>query len=172
MPSATSAPNVAVDAEASVLCGFSPRSVSRPPSNIVKISRCLLAGLRERGVPEQQLAEDRGIAEHLIFGRRYALPKLEDEGDMDFPNAAIAARLISFEEGLLYARSAADRRQADSVIEILSEGRVTFTSEQRADPRYHQLFKHPTLIHIATARRKRGVTGGLPIFPVKPYTGR
>ncbi len=61
--------------------------------------------------------------------------------------------------------------QPDSVIDILNDGRVTFTAEQRADPRYHQLFRHPKLIKIATARRKQGVTAGLPIFPVKPYTG-
>ena len=131
----------------------------------------LIASMRERDVPEQRLAEARGIAEHLILGRRYALAKLEDEGDMDFPNAAIAARLISFEEGLLYARVAIERTHPDSVIEILNDGRMTFTPAQRADPRYHQLFRHPKLVKIATARRKQGVTAGLPIFPVKPYTG-
>ncbi|MEJ7776649.1 MAG: TIR domain-containing protein [Sphingomicrobium sp.] len=126
----------------------------------------------EDDIPEQQLAELRGIAERLILGRRYALPKLQEEGDMDFPNAAIAARMISFDEGLLYARVAVDLFQPDSVIDILNDGRVTFTPEQRADPRYHQLFRHPKLIRIAAARRKERLTAGLPVFPVKTYAGR
>lgn len=119
-----------------------------------------------------QLARSQGIADALILGRPYRLAKFEDQRDLTFANAALAARLIGFEEGLHYARVAADREQADGVVEILNEGRVTFTPEQRADPRYHQLFRHPKLIGTATARRKAGVTAGLPVFPVKPYTGR
>ena len=91
---------------------------------------------------------------------------------MDFPNAAIAARLISFDEGMRYARVAVDNSHADAILDILNEGRVTFTPEQRADPRYHDLFRHRNLVKIAAARRKNGVTAGLPVFPVKPYTGR
>ena len=49
---------------------------------------------------------------------------------------------------------------------------MTFTAEQRADPRYHELFRHPKIARIATTRRKAGVTAGLPVFPVKPYTGQ
>jgi len=123
-------------------------------------------------IPKQQLAEIRGIAEHLILGRRYALPPLPDEAAMDFPDAALAARLTSFDEGLRYARVATDRLQPDSAIDILNDGRVTFTPEQRADPRYHQLFRHPKLAKIAAARRKAGAASGLPVFPVEPYTGR
>lgn len=119
-----------------------------------------------------ELADVRGIADALILGRPYALAKLDDGDDIYFDNAAIAARMISFDEGLHYARIAADREQADAVIDILNEGRVTFTPEQRADPRYHELFRHPKLIGTATARRKAGVTAGLPVFPVKPYIGR
>ena len=124
------------------------------------------------GVSAETLAQNQRADEALIFGGRFIPPKVEDEADMTFPVAAEAARLVSFEEGLRYARVAADRQQPDSVVEILTDGRFTFTPEQRADPRYHQLFRHPKLIHIATARRKRGVNGGLPVFPIKPYTGR
>jgi TolB-like protein len=127
---------------------------------------------RASGVPAQDLREGRAIAEGLIFGRPAAIRRLQNPRDMDFINAAIAARLISFDEGLRYARVAADNLQPDSVIDILNEGRVTFTPEQRADPRYHQLFRHPKLIRLAAERRKNGVTAGLPVFPVKPYTGR
>lgn len=124
------------------------------------------------GASAADLAKARGIADALILGRSYTLPKFEDEDDMHFSGAAIAARLIGFEEGLRYARVAADRDQPDGVIDLLNEGRVTFTPEQRADPRYHQLFRHPKLIKIAAARRREGVTAGLPVFPVEPYTGR
>ncbi len=127
--------------------------------------------LKALGTSAEDLAQNQLADEALIFGRRFIPPEVEDEDDMDFANAAEAARLVSFEQGLRYARAAAARRQPDSVIDILNDGRFTFTSEQRGDPRYHQLFKHPKLIHIATARRKRGVTAGLPVFPVKPYTG-
>lgn len=127
--------------------------------------------VKQDGATQQQLAEMRGIADHAILGRRYVLPKLENEGDMDFANAAIAARMISFDEGLRNARVATNLFQPDLVLQILNDGRVTFSPEQRADPRYHQLFRHPKLVKIATARRKQGVTAGLPIFPVKPYAG-
>ena len=57
-----------------------------------------------------------------------------------------------------------------AVFDILNDGRVTFSREQRADTRYHQLFRHPKLVGILAARRKAGVNAGLPVFPVKPYT--
>lgn len=124
------------------------------------------------GVSAEDLAQAQRADEALIFGRPFTPPPIEDERDITFSVAAEAARLISFEEGLRYARAAATHRQPDSVVEILNDGRFTFTAEQRTDPRYHQLFRHPKLVHIANARRKNGVTAGLPIFPVKPYTGR
>ena len=127
---------------------------------------------RAIGMSAERLALRAELAEAFVFNRPHALQKITDPADMGFPNAAIAARLIGFEEGLRYARVAADRTQADSVIEILNDGRVTFTPEQRADPRYHELFRHPKLVGITRARRKQGVDAGLPVFPVKPYTGR
>ena len=132
----------------------------------------ILERARSSGVPEEDLAEARSIAEAFILGRPFSPPKLEEDGDMNFANAGIAARLISFDEGLRYARVAAERVHPDSVIDILNEGRVTFTPEQRADPRYHALFRHPKLVRIATARREQGVTAGLPVFPIRPYAGR
>jgi tetratricopeptide (TPR) repeat protein len=128
---------------------------------------------RVRGdVSPQELAESRSVAEAFIFGRPMKLTPLKDERFIDFIEAALEARNGNFEEALRLARTAADRHQPDNVLEILNEGRLTFTPEQRADPRYHALFRHPKLIRLATARRKGGVTAGLPVFPVKPYTGR
>ena len=125
-----------------------------------------------QGIPSADIAIGRGIVDGLVHGRPYALKPLEDREVRDFTQAAIAARLLNFEAGLRYARMAADRAQPDRLVDILNHGRVTFTAEQRADPRYHQLFRHPKLVHIAAARRKEGVTAGLPAFPVKAYTGR
>ncbi len=128
---------------------------------------------RVRGdVSPQELAESRSVAEAFIFGRPIKLTPLKDERAIDFIEAALEARNGNFEKALRFARTAADRQQPDNVLEILNDGRVTFTPEQRADPRYHELFRHPKLIGIATARRKEGVTAGLPVFPVKPYVGR
>jgi tetratricopeptide (TPR) repeat protein len=125
-----------------------------------------------QGASSENIAEVRGIVEGLVVGRTHALKPFKDGEIRDFTQAALAARLRSFEDGLRYARIAADRAQPDRIIDILNEGRVTFTPEQRADPRYHTLFRHPKLIRIAAARRKQGVTAGLPAFPVQPYTGR
>ncbi len=124
------------------------------------------------GVPAEDMAEAWRIAESLITGRSFALKPLDEERSAQFVDAAIEARLVSFERGLAYARNAADIHHADDALDILNEGRVTFTPEQRADPRYHALFRHPKLVEIEAARRKKGVTAGLPVFPIKPYTGR
>ncbi len=124
------------------------------------------------GISEDDLAESKGVTEALVLGRPFKPPPIEDERFVEFVDAAIEARLVSFEGGLRFGRLAAERHQSDNVLDILNEGRVTFTPEQRADPRYHALFRHPKLIRVAAARRKRGVTAGLPVFPEKPYTGR
>jgi TolB-like protein len=123
------------------------------------------------GVPPEAMAEGRGIAEALILGRPFRLRPLEDEGNMHFADAALEARLGSFERALRYANIVANAEHADDVLDILNDGRVTFTAEQRADPRYHAIFRHPKLAKVAAARRKRGVAAGLPVFPIKPYTG-
>ena len=125
-----------------------------------------------QGFPAEDIADGRGIVEALVLGRPHTPKRLKDEEIRDFTEAAIAARLVSFEQGLHYARIAADRAQPDRVIDILNEGRVTFTPEQRADPRYHLLFRHPKLARIAAARRNEGVLAGLPLFPMKAYAGR
>jgi len=129
----------------------------------------------ERGrvdrVPPEIMADAKAMADALILGRPYK-PGPVNNGAVGFVDAAFEARLGSFEEGLHLAGMAADNEHADSALDILNEGRVTFTPDQRADPRYHALFRHPKLIKIAAARRREGVTAGLPIFPVKTYTGR
>ena len=127
---------------------------------------------RAEGIPAEDAAEGRAIAEALVSGRTLALSDLGDENEALFADAAIEARLVGFEKGLRYARIAAANAHADDVLDILNDGRVTFTAEQRADPRYHAIFRHPKLAKVEAARRKAGVTAGLPIFPVKPYTGR
>ncbi len=127
---------------------------------------------RAEGISADDVEEGRRILEAFVLGRPFTLPRLEDESIVEFADAALMARLHSFEQGVRYARIATDRQHPDSVLDILNEGRVTFTPEQRADPRYHALFRHPKLAKIAAVRRREGVTAGLPIFPVKAYTGR
>lgn len=142
------------------------------PEQVKKDSAALAARARADGVSPEVWADALGIIQALATGKPYRPNPLDDDDYLEFVDAAIAARLISFEEGLRIARAAADRHQADFVLDILNDGRLTFTPEQRADPRYHQLFRHPKLAKIAAARRKEGVTAGLPNFPVKAYTGR
>jgi tetratricopeptide (TPR) repeat protein len=127
---------------------------------------------RAEGVPEDIIADSQAVAEALILGRPHKPLPFADGAVPEFIDAAMLARLVGFEQGLQVARIAADRQQADNVLDILNEGRLTFTPDQRADPRYHALFRHPKLARIAAARRKEGVTAGLPIFPVKAYKGR
>ena len=124
------------------------------------------------GRPPKDIEEGRGIIEAFVFGRSYPLDPI-DEGDIaEFADAAIDARLSGFNAGLRTAHIALETAHADSVLDILNDGRVTFTPEQRADPRYHELFRHPKLARIAAARRQQRVTSGLPTFPVKTYGGR
>jgi hypothetical protein len=124
------------------------------------------------GWTAEDLVEARAVVEAFIFRRPITLPPMDDDRVPEFIDAVIDGRLISFERGLRLARIAAGHQHADSVLDILNDGRVTFTREQRADPRYHELFRHPKLSQIADARRNRGVLAGLPVFPVKRYTGR
>lgn len=135
-----------------------------------------LPKLEERGragpIPPEAVEESLRIAEAMVLSRPYKPRPVFAAGPPQFVTAAISARLEGFEQGLRYARIAADSQQADDVLEILNEGRLTFTPEQRADPRYHALFRHPKLVKIAAARREEGVTAGLPVFPVKTYSGR
>lgn len=51
----------------------------------------------------------------------------------------------------------------------LNGGRLTPTQEIRADPRYHAIFEIPRFKAVADYRRQRGITDGLPVFPVRPY---
>ena len=127
---------------------------------------------RNSGIPDEGLAETRRIAETFILGRSHSLKPIDGPGPVEFSDAAIDARFGGLAVGLRTARLALERAHADSVLDILNDGRVTFSPEQRADPRYHALFRHPKLAQIAAARRARGVKAGLPFFPVKPYTGR
>lgn len=127
---------------------------------------------RADGASANEIADIGIVTEALILGHPYTPPPIENEEFIDFSAAAMEARLVSFEEGLRFARIAVDRHQPDDALDILNEGRVTFTPEQRADPRYHQLFRHPKLVKIAAARRREGATAGLPVFPVKAYAGR
>ena len=123
-------------------------------------------------VPPEIIADGLAMADAFILGRPYKKPAGLDNPAEGLVDAALAARLVGFEQALQIAREGADKYQADSVLDILNEGRVTFTPEQRADPRYHQLFRHPKLAKIAAVRRREGVTAGLPVFPVKTYAGR
>ena len=127
--------------------------------------------MRADRVPPDAMADSVAVSDALILGRPY-VPQPIEQQLVQFVDAALEARLVSFERGLRFAQVAADTQHADSVLDILNDGRVTFTPEQRADPRYHAIFRHPKLIKIAAARSREGVTAGLPIFPVKPYSGR
>lgn len=112
------------------------------------------------------------MAEAFILGKPYKGQPALDDPFVGFVDAAMAARLVGFEQALRIAAKAADKEHADSLLDILNEGRVTFTPAQRADPRYHQLFRHPKLAKIAAVRRREGVNAGLPVFPIKTYVGR
>lgn len=148
------------------MCGFGNPDQYREDFPIV-VERAAAAG-----IGADDLAEGRRIVEAFVLDRPFTLPPFDDDTQVEFADAALMARLHSFDYGLRYARIAADQHHSDSALDILNDGRVTFTPEQRADPRYHQLFRHPKLIKIAAERRKAGVTAGLPVFPIKPYTGR
>ncbi|HET9355224.1 MAG TPA: hypothetical protein VFO42_03555, partial [Sphingomicrobium sp.] len=132
----------------------------------------LLRSAVDNGVSPQEIADGRGIIEAFIFGRDYPLDPIDEGEYAEFSDAAIDSRMSGFDAGLRTARLALENAHSDSILDILNQGRVTFSPEQRADPRYHALFRHPKLARIAVARRKEGVTAGLPIFPVKRYTGR
>ena len=124
------------------------------------------------GFSQEDVDFGRAIVDAFVHGRPYRGTPPEQGDYVEFPDAAIDARLFGFEAGLRTAQKALATAHADTVLDILNEGRVTFTPEQRADPRYHRLFRHPKIAAIAAARRKSGVLAGLPLFPVKPYTGR
>nr|WP_247714072.1 winged helix-turn-helix domain-containing protein [Qipengyuania xiamenensis] len=51
----------------------------------------------------------------------------------------------------------------------LNGGRLAPSEEIRADPRYHAIFEIPRFKAVADYRRERGITDGLPFFPVRPY---
>ena len=123
------------------------------------------------GVSAEDLAEGEAIVMGFMRGRSVRLRPLPDDRIVEFIDAVLDGRLISFELGMRHARFAAEHQHADDVLNILNDGRVTFTREQRADPRYHALFRHPKLARIAAVRRRQGVEAGLPVLPVKPYTG-
>ena len=124
------------------------------------------------GITAKQVAEAKGIVEGYLLGRAYSPKPIVEGENAEFLDAALDARFFGFETGLRTAQAALSSAQADSILDILNDGRVTFTPEQRADPRYHALFKHPKLVHIAAARRARGMKAGLPVFPMKAYSGR
>jgi TolB-like protein len=131
-----------------------------------------IARARTDRVPPDVIAESMAIGEAFILGKPYKRQSPLDDQFVGFVDAASAARLVGFEQGLQITRKAAANEHADSLLDILNEGRLTFTPGQRADPRYHQLFRHPKLAKIAAVRRREGVTAGLPVFPVKTYVGR
>ncbi len=124
------------------------------------------------GITPEDVEEAKGIVEGYILGRSYKPKPIDDGGYAEFLDAALDARFFGFETGLRTAQNALLTSQADSVLDILNDGRVTFTPQQRADPRYHALFRHAKLAKIAASRRAKGMMAGLPVFPVKPYTGR
>lgn len=132
----------------------------------------LAARLKTDGIPEQVIEQFGGFIRAMVLGAPFSPSPLENDDQVTFSYAAGTARVVSFEKGLRYALIARDTQQPDSVLDMLNEGRVTFSPEQRADPRYHQLFQHPKLVKIAVARRSEGVTAGLPLFPIKAYKGR
>ncbi|WP_260483408.1 winged helix-turn-helix domain-containing protein [Sphingomicrobium flavum] len=55
------------------------------------------------------------------------------------------------------------------VLKFFHAGRLDVPEEIRADPRYHAIFDIPRFKALADYRRARGMTDGLPVFPVKAY---
>lgn len=112
----------------------------------------------------------RQIADAIILGKPFAGRLPEDEAD--FVLVALQARLGSTDRAFEQAREAIELFQPDQALGLVNGSRLNFTPEQRADPRYHALFRHPKLVKLERYRRAQGMTAGLPVFPVKPYTGR
>ncbi len=71
--------------------------------------------------------------------------------------------------GLRNAMSGIQWAPASDILTLLEAGRLTPSEEVRADPRYHALFEIPRFKAVADYRRERGLTNGLPVFPVQPY---
>ena len=142
------------------------------PAQYREDSAAFIDRARADRVPPNVIADATAIAEALIVGRPYKGQPVLDDEVVGFVDAALAARLVGFEQALHLAAKATDNEHSDSLLDILNEGRLTFTPAQRADPRYHQLFRHPKLAKIAAVRRREGVTAGLPVFPIKTYVGR
>ena len=64
---------------------------------------------RTDGVPADLIADGTKITEALVLGRQYRPKPLEGEQQfVEFVDAAMEARLARFEDGLRFARTAAD----------------------------------------------------------------
>lgn len=120
--------------------------------------------LRPTMSPEA-FAEMSNAVRGFVFNRPFDVSPVED-GARGYDFAAILARAGRLDDAFDVARFTAPRSQADEIVMIMSDGRLTFPPEARADPRYHALFRDfPHLRRIADIRRKNGVPGGLPIEP-------
>lgn len=117
-------------------------------------------------VPEDM----RAVARQFIFGEPASItpPAKEAYG---FNLAMVLANVGLVDEAFEVATRNLDYQQADEILTLANQSRAVFPKAVRQDPRYHALFEIPRFKAIADYRRERGLTGGLPVFPVKPYEG-
>lgn len=121
-------------------------------------------------VPPDITLLSRQLADTIIMGKPFT-GKLTPDGPGYFL-AALEAKVGSLDRALEFADEAAASDHPDGIRSLVNGRRLNFSPAQRADPRYHALFRHPKLVALERYRRKSGLLEGLPVFPVKPYEGR
>ncbi|WP_162888120.1 TIR domain-containing protein [Sphingomonas mesophila] len=125
---------------------------------------------RSPNFPAELETLSRKILDAVILGKPFDGNIPVDQAD--FFLVAAHARLGSTDTAFRLADLAIERFHPDQVLAMIGTRRLGFSAEQRADPRYHALFRNPKLVHMERYRRARGKLEGLPVFPVKPYAGR
>lgn len=122
----------------------------------------------EPEIPPETRAEMRAAARHFILGEQATMsPPGSDAFGFNF--AVLLANVGLVDEAFEVANRNLDYQQADEILQLANESRFVFPKAVRADPRYHALFAIPRFKAVAEYRRKRGLTGGLPVFPVRQY---
>lgn len=122
-------------------------------------------------IPDETREDLRKVARHFVFGEQATMEPPGPDA-WGFNLAVILANMGMVDEAFEVANSNLDYQQADEILQFANETRFVFPEEVRADPRYHALFAIPRFKAVADYRRERGLTGGLPVFPVKPYESK
>lgn len=109
----------------------------------------------------------------FLFGDR-SNPLMQDFSDNGFTGGIshwmlMVMRYGYIDEGFSIAMRGIDMAPALAVLPLLTESQLTLPPEVRADPRYHAIFEIPRFKAVADYRKSKGMTAGLPVFPVQPY---